>query len=138
MERVTSPSFQRAITLGLAALVIYLLYEVTKVFLAPLTWAAILTIFLFPIHRGILRWIPNSSASALISVVLAMVLLVVPMTWLVPAFTIEAVSVAGQFRSEEVLPKVRLWLEDQLARSPIPVGDLDEIVDDVGSRVGSR
>jgi len=137
MERVTSPDFQRAVTWGLAALVIYLLYEVTKVFLAPLTWAAVLTIFLFPIHRGILRWVMNPSASALISVVLAMVLFIVPMTWLVPAFTMEAVSVVGQFRSEEVLPKVRLWLEEQLARSPIPVGNLDDIVDDAGGRAGT-
>ena len=137
MERVTSPSFQRAITFGLAALVIYLLYEVTKVFLAPLTWAAILTIFLFPVHRRISRWIPSASASAIVSVVLAMILLVAPMAWLVPAFTVEAVSVAGQFRSEEVLPKVRVWIEEQLARSPIPVGNLDDIVDEVGSRTGS-
>ena len=137
MERITSPAFQRAVTWGLAALVIYLLFQVTKVFMVPLTWAAILTIFFFPIHKRVIGRVESAGGAALISLLLVTVLLVAPMAWLVPAFTMEAVSVVGQFRSEDVLPKVRLWAEEQLARLPISIGTFDEIVDEAGSRARS-
>lgn len=137
LERVTSPSFQKAVTWGLTVLVIYLLYQVTKIFLVPLIWAAILTIFLFPMHRRVLRHIKRSGGAALVSVMLVTVLLVAPMAWLVPAFTMEAVSVVGQFRSEEVLPKVKIWVEEQLALLPISINSFDEIVDQAVSKAGA-
>ena len=137
MERVTSLGFQRAVTWGLAALVIYMLYQVTKVFLAPLTWAVILTIFFYPIHRRVMARIQSASGAALISLVLVTVLLVAPMAWLVPAFIIETVSVVSQFRSEEVLPKVKLWAQEQLAQLPIPMGSFEAILDEAGSRARS-
>ena len=137
MERITGPAFQRAVSWGLAALVIYLLFQVTKVFMVPLTWAAILTIFFFPLHKRVIGLVKSAGGAALISLLLVTVLLVAPMAWLVPAFTMEAVSVVGQFRSEDVLPKVRLWAEEQLARLPISIGTFDEIVDEAGSRARS-
>ena len=134
IERVTSPSFQAVITWGLIALVVYLLYQITKVFLVPLVWAAILTIFFFTVHRKILRYIRNGSGAALISVILVTALLVAPMIWLAPTFTMEAVAVVGQFRSEEVLPKAIIWMEKQLEILPISIGSVDEIIDEVGSQ----
>ena len=138
LERVTSPGFQKAVTWGLAVLVIYLLYQVIKVFLVPLIWAAILTIFLFPIHKRVLGCIKSASGAALLSVMLVTGLLVAPMAWLVPAFTMEAVSVVGQFRSEEVLPKVKIWVEEQLALLPISISSFDEIVDQAVSQAGAQ
>ena len=137
MERVTSPGFQRVFAWGLGALVIYLLYQVTKVFLVPLAWAAVLTIFFFPIHRRVIGRVESASGAALISLVLVTVLLFAPMAWLVPVFTMEAVSVVGQFRSKEVLPKVKLWAEEQLASLPFSIGSFDEIVDEAGGRARS-
>ena len=137
IERVTSAGFQRAVTWGLAALVIYLLYQVTKVFLVPLTWAAILTIFFFPMHKRVIGRIESAGGAALISLVLVTVLLVAPVAWLVPVFTMEAVSVVGQFRSEEMLPKVKLWVEEKLERLPFSIGSFEEIVDDAGGRARS-
>ena len=129
--------FSAGVRLGLAALVIYLLYQVTKVFLVPLAWAAILTIFFFPIHRRVIGRVESAGGAALISLVLMTILLVAPMAWLVSAFTMEAVSVVGQFRSEEVLPKVKLWVEEQLANLPFSIGSFDEIVDEAGGRARS-
>ncbi len=137
MERVTSPGFQRAVTFALAALVIFLLFQVIKVFMVPLTWAAILTIFFFPIHKRVIGRVESGGGAALISLVLVTVLLVAPMAWLVPAFAMETVSVVGQFRSEEVLPKVKVWAEEQLASLPISIGTFDEIVDEIGGRARS-
>jgi len=55
VQRINTHAFQQAVSWVLVALVLYFVYSVVKAFLVPLTWAAVLTIFFFPVHRWVAR-----------------------------------------------------------------------------------
>ncbi len=130
--------FQRAVTWSLTALVIYFLFLVVKSFLVPLTWAAVLTIFAFPLHRAVLRKIESANLGALISVSVVTFILVVPGGWLAQAFVSEAFAVVRRVPTVDVLPKAQALLEQFVRQMPIPVGDLDQIVRDISQKVGAE
>ena len=130
-------AFQRVVTWALAALVIYFLYRVVRPFLIPLTWAAVLSIFFFPLHRRVLSWLSRPNVCALMSVTAVTILLLAPLAWLVPAFVKEAVSVAGSIPTEEALPKMKSLLEGLFAQAPVPLGDFEEIVREVSQKAGA-
>ncbi len=137
-QRTNTQIFQRAVTWSLTALVIYFLFLVFKSFLVPLTWAAVLTIFAFPLHRAILRHIESANLGALISVSVVTFILVVPVGWLAQAFVAEAFAVVRTVPTVEVLPKARALIEQFLQQAPIPFGDLDQIVRDLSQRFGAE
>ena len=63
-QRTNTQIFQRIITWSMTAPVVYFLFRVTQSFLVPLTWAAILTIFSFPLHRRVCGKTISKSHSA--------------------------------------------------------------------------
>lgn len=117
-------------------LVIYLLYQVSRSFLVPLTWAAILTIFFFPVHRYFLGKVESANLASLFSVTAVAVLLIAPLAWIVPAFVSEAASVIGRFRAEELLPQATAWIERQFVELPLPLGTFEDMVNKVGQEIG--
>ena len=137
-QRTNTQIFQRAVTWSLTALVIYFLFLVVKSFLVPLAWAAVLTIFAFPLHRAVLRKIESANLGALISVSVVTFILVVPVGWLAQAFVSEAFAVVRRVPTVEVLPKAQALLEQFVRQMPIPVGDLDQIVGDLSQKVGAQ
>ena len=134
---INTRAFQTVVTWALATLVIYFLYRVVKPFLIPLTWAAVLSIFFFPLHRRVLLRLSRPNVCALITVTAVTILLLAPVAWLAPAFVKEAVSVAGSIPTEEALPKMRSLLEGLFAQAPVPLGDFEEIVREVSQKAGA-
>jgi len=136
LSSVKSQTFRQAVTWSLVILVIYLLFQVSKGFLVPLAWAAILAIFFFPVHKFFLGKVENANLASLFSVLAVAVLLIAPMAWIVPAFVSEAGSVIGRFRTEELLPRATAWIERQFVQLPLPLGTFENMVNKVGQELG--
>jgi predicted PurR-regulated permease PerM len=136
-EKTHTEYFQRAVTWTLTGLVIFLLYQVVKMFLEPLTWAVILSIFFFPAHRWVRNRVRKPSIAALISVLCVTLLLVAPAAWLIPAFVREAISVFSFIPSGEFIPKSRALLEGYFVRFPVPLGNFEEVLTHVSQAAGT-
>lgn len=129
-----SRDFQRAVSWGFAALLIYLLYQIVEFFLVPLTWAAVLAIFCYPIHRRILAGIRRPNVAAFISLLALTVVLVAPITLLVPAFVREAIDIVGGAQAQNALPAVKRFLFERLDQLPVSVGELETILSEFGQK----
>jgi predicted PurR-regulated permease PerM len=125
------------VTWTLTGLVIFLLYQVVEMFLEPLTWAVILSIFFFPAHRWVRNRVRKPSIAALISVLGVTLLLVAPAAWLIPAFVREAVSVFSFVPSSEFIPKSRALLERYFVQFPVPLGNFEEVLTRVSQAAGT-
>jgi len=136
LPSVRSQTFRHGVTWGLVILVVYLLYQVSKGFLVPLAWAAILTIFFSPAHKYFLGKVENANLASLFSVTAVAVLLIAPLGWIVPAFVAEAGSVIGRFRTEELLPQAAAWIERQFVQLPLQLGTFEDMVNKVGQEIG--
>jgi len=136
-EKTHTEYFQRAVTWTLTGLVIFLLYRVVEIFLEPLTWAVILSIFFFPAHRWVRERVRKPSISALISVLCVTLLLVAPAVWLIPAFVREAISIFSFIPSGEFIPKGRAVLERYFVQFPVPLGNFEEVLSRVSQAAGA-
>ena len=137
-QKTNTQIFQSAVTWSLTALVIYFLFLVVKPFLVPLTWAAVLTVFAFPLHQLMLRKIENANVAALISVTIVAFILIVPVGWLAQVFVTEAFAIVRTVPTVEVLPKVRALVEQFLQQAPQALGDLDKILADLSQKIGTE
>ncbi len=136
VQRINTHTFQQAVSWVLVALVLYFVYRVVKAFLVPLTWAAVLTIFFFPVHRWVARKVLKPNLAALLTVAGVTMLLVAPVVWLVPAFVGEALSTIRSLPSEELLPRVRSLL-DQLEQFPVPLPDFEQLLREASQKAGT-
>ena len=136
-ERTHTEYFQRTVTWTLTGLVIFFLYLVIEMFLVPLTWAAILTIFFFPLHRQLLSRLPKPNFTAAIMVTGATVLLVLPVAWLIPVFVREALAVFSSVPSGEFIQKVRELLERYFTQFPVPLGNFEDVVTRISQSAGA-
>lgn len=109
----------------LVVVLIYFLGRVVQPFLTALTWAAVLTIFLFPGHARLARRLGRPNAAALLSVTAVAFLLVGPATWLIPAFVSEALAAV---RSVDWLPRVPEIVTQFLEGLAIPSVDIESTV----------
>jgi predicted PurR-regulated permease PerM len=135
---VSTRSFQQAVAWGMALLIAYFIYRISRAFLAPLTWASILVIFFFPLHRRISARIGRANLAALFSVTAVTILLVGPAAWLIPAFVSEAVGTLRAVPSEAFLVRAREWVEPALERFPLRIGTFEEILDRVNQYLSSH
>jgi predicted PurR-regulated permease PerM len=88
----TSPERERAAALGfyaVAVLLLYLVYQVFRPFLVPLTWAGVLAICFYPTHQRFERRMGRGMA-ALLSTASVALLVIVPMLAAASAFVSEA------------------------------------------------
>jgi predicted PurR-regulated permease PerM len=100
----------------------------------PLTWAAVLAIFCYPIHRAILGKLRRRNVAAFISVFALTVVLVAPITLLVPAFVREAIDIVGGASAQNLLPTVKRYLFERLDQLPVSVGELETILNEFGQK----
>jgi predicted PurR-regulated permease PerM len=135
---MSTQSFQHVVAWALAALIAYFLYRVVQAFLVPLTWAAILTIFFFPLHRRISQRIRRRNLAAFFSAATVAVLLIGPAAWLVPAFVSEAVNTVRVIPSGEFLSRAKGWVEPTLRSVPINIGSFDELLGRVTENLGGQ
>jgi predicted PurR-regulated permease PerM len=135
---MSAQSFQQAVAWAMAVLIAYLLYQVLKAFLAPLTWAAILTIFFFPLHHRVSLRVRRRSLAAFLSAATVTVLLIGPAAWLIPAFVSEAVSTLRAIPSGAFLLKAKGWIEPSLDTLPVHIGSFEDLVDRASQNLGGR
>jgi predicted PurR-regulated permease PerM len=133
---MSTQSFQQVVAWAMAVLIAYLLYLVMRAFLAPLTWAAILTIFFYPLHRQIATRVKRKNLTALLSAATVTVLLIGPAAWLIPAFVSEAVSTLRAVPSEEFLLTARGWIEPALYALPVNIGSFEHLMERVNENLG--
>ncbi len=110
----------------LFGVLVYLLFRVVQPFLTALTWAAVLTIFLFPWHAKLQQRLRRPNLAALLSVLAVTLLLVGPATWLIPAFASEALAAV---RSIDWLARVPEIVTQFLESLAIPAADVESTVD---------
>lgn len=118
----TSDRLTTVLSYGALLLLGFLVYLITKPFLVPLAWSAVLAIFFYPIHlRMEMRLGPNRAA--LLSTLGVTLLLIVPTLVILVYATREAVATAAKLQSsllnpERALPAVVLtWVRHHL---PLP------------------
>ena len=134
MSRETAPKsnggadFRREVLAWLlAAALLYFLYRVVAPFLSAMTWAAVLTIFFFPVHRRVCERLPGSSGPALLSVLLVLILLVAPVAWLAPAFISEAAEAIGNLPMEQITETLKRGAAAIDARLPEGAGSVEDM-----------
>jgi len=111
----------------LVAVLIYFLLQVVQPFLTALTWASVLTIFLFPLHSKLEMRLKRPNIAALLSVLAVTVLLIGPASWLIPAFVGEAVAAV---RSVDWLPRVPEITTQFLQGLSIPLANVESTMND--------
>jgi predicted PurR-regulated permease PerM len=94
----TSDRLTTVLSYGVLLLLIYLVFRIYEPFLAALGWAAILTIFFYPMHRQLLRRCKVNTA-AVLSTLAVTFLLIVPAIFVTTLFVREAVSISRGVQS---------------------------------------
>lgn len=113
------------------------LVQIISPFFVPLGWAAVLTVFVYPLFGRVLRVVPRRNLAALATVLLVTVLLVVPVISLLPRVISQSAAFLSSISHGDYVEKVMTFLEQSWARSPIPLGDIQEVIDDVARRLRS-
>src|SRR5713226_723282 len=87
----TSDRLTTVFSYGILLLLIYLVFRIYEPFLAALGWAAILTIFFYPMHHWLLKRF-SANRAAVLSTLAVTFLLIVPAIFVTTFFVREAVS----------------------------------------------
>jgi predicted PurR-regulated permease PerM len=108
----TSDRLTTVLSYGVLLLLIYLVFRIYEPFLAALGWAAILTIFFYPMHNWIARrFSPNKAA--ILSTLAVTILLIVPAILVTTLFIREAFAVSKGVQhtlsKEQVPALVKSW-----------------------------
>lgn len=125
---MTVASLQAAVLWILLGLLVLLLYLIIKPFLIPLVWAMILVVFIFPLHRRLLKWIRRPNPAALLSVFGVTLVVVVPVSFLVPELIKEAVSFVGTLTGADLFQKASARIDAYLLTLPIEVPTTGELL----------
>jgi predicted PurR-regulated permease PerM len=89
----TSDRLTTVLSYGVLLLLIYLVFRIYEPFLAALGWAAMLSIFFYPMHHWILRRF-SANRAAVLSTLAVTFLLIVPAIVVTTLFVREAVSIS--------------------------------------------
>jgi predicted PurR-regulated permease PerM len=134
LTEFSARAFQHAATwVALAALAIGVVW-VFMPFLVPLGWAAVFSVFLYPLFDRLGRVFPGRTLRALAIVVLVAVLLIVIVVSLMPSLIGQSASFLGSISTGDYIGRARTFLEHYWARSPVPLGDVQEVIDELVRR----
>lgn len=84
--------YSAAIFLGLAAVILYLFYNLISPFFAPVAYAAILVVVSYPLYVRVLAWVKSPVAASVIMCATVTIAIVAPLIYLLAALTGEAES----------------------------------------------
>jgi len=112
-------------------------FRIVRPFLVPLAWAAVLAVFFYPLAKSIRRKLGRPNLACLLTVVFITLLLVLPVAGLAPALISQSVSILGSLREGELLAHARAFLEQYWARSPVPLGDIQNLMDELAQRAAA-
>jgi len=114
-KTTTSDRLTTVLSYGVLLLLIYLVFRIYEPFLAALGWAAILTIFFYPMHNWMAqRFSPNKAA--VLSTLTVTFLLIVPAILMTSLFIREAFSVSRgmqhtlSMQQAPLLAKIWTWI----------------------------
>jgi predicted PurR-regulated permease PerM len=124
---------------GVVLLLAYFLYEIFSPFLAPLAWAAVLAIFVFPWHELLVRRYRTASAAAL-STTIVTVVIVVPGLLVLTAAVREGTTALSQV-DRDTLSTSMEWAQQRWERlRPVIPGardiELHTLAEEAAQRIG--
>lgn len=119
--------------LALAAVAVGVV-QIVRPFLVSLAWAAVLSVFFYPLWQRVSRHVRQRNLAALATVVLVTLLLVAPVVALTPTLIGQSIAFLGSLTDGDYLLRMRAFLERFWAQSPIPLGDIQEVIDDLARR----
>ncbi len=125
-----TPHFLIFNTWLLFVLLLWALLHVLSPFLVPLTWAAVLATFFYPLHRRIRERLGKPNLAAILSTVCITVLLIVPASLVIPFVIGETYHMVKTMPTSEALDQVNVWLH----KLPIAERSLDAAVQDFSIR----
>jgi len=138
----TSQRLTLILSYGVLLLLIYLVFRICEPFLVPLGWAAVLTIFFYPMHRWFLgRFAPRKAA--IFSTLAVTVLLIVPAIFMATLFVRQALELAAGLEQSFVqqhaprLTRIWLWLVRHVPFLSADSDLLDALVEVVRDQAGS-
>ena len=139
MPGPANPFYRRVFALVATALLGLAVYQIIKPFLAPLAWAAVLALFLYPLQQRLTGWLRGRlNLAALSLTALTLVMFIGPLTGLAVAFAAQAQDLAsrtsgfvqqlrqqesGQLISAPFLQGLFGWLNRHLSISAVQVQD---------------
>ncbi|MGH9863171.1 MAG: AI-2E family transporter [Candidatus Acidiferrales bacterium] len=85
---------ERILYLGLVGLFAYFIFKVFAPFLVPLTWAGLLVIMFYPVHRRVQGRIRQPNRAALVTTLLLTAVIIAPGLMVLGAFTTQAFELA--------------------------------------------
>jgi len=129
----TSDRLTTVLSYGVLLLLIYLVFLIYEPFLAALGWAAILTIFFYPMHHRLPRRL-GENRGALLSTLAVTILLIVPVIVVITFFVREAVTISRGVQhsltqdNAPVITKTWTWIAQHVPGLD-PNADLLEMVE---------
>ncbi|MEN6535907.1 MAG: AI-2E family transporter [Bryobacteraceae bacterium] len=132
---MTPPGLQSALLWILLGLLVLLLYLIVKPFLVPLVWAVVMVVFLFPVHQRLAARLRRPNLSALCTVSLVTVGLVVPFALLVPAFISETISFFRTADTVELFRGSAARLDAFLLSVGVKIPTIGELIGNFGQEI---
>jgi len=123
---------------ALIALVLYLDFRILQPFLNPLAWAAVVAVFSYRAHRWMLDRIEHPNLTALISVILVALIIVVPAIAVGTACVREGISLFQEIADGEVMPRLQDSLDWAIKRLPVSEAELATWMKNLAGATGSR
>ncbi len=77
----------------------YLTYKIISPFLSPIMWAIVISILFYPVFAFILKYIKNKSIASLITLIIILIILFGPVSYIVYLITQETMSLVGRIES---------------------------------------
>jgi len=112
-------------------------FRIVRPFLVPLAWAAVLAVFSHPLAKSIQRRLRRPNLACLLTVIFITMLLVLPVAALMPALISQSTSILNSLKDGNLLARARVFLEQYWTRSPVPLGDTQNLIDELTQRAAS-
>ena len=87
----------------------YLTYQIMSPFLSPIMWAIVLSIIFYPIYAFILRYVKQKSIASLLTLIIILIVLFGPVSYLSYLVTQEAMSVIGNIEKGSLDSLGNVW-----------------------------
>ncbi len=116
---------KEALTWVLVVGLLWLLYQVVQPFISPLIWAVVMAVFFYPAHAKLQSRLGRRNLSALLSLFIVALLLVLPVALLTPAFVGQTAQMLAKVPAKDVIARINQGMDFLSARLPPTFGDLD-------------
>jgi predicted PurR-regulated permease PerM len=128
---------QRATFLVFIVFILFLDFQIFRPFFSAMIWAAVLAIFLFPVHSRIAARMGKPNGAALVSLFMVVVLLVVPAVTIGAACVQQGIAMSKKAPTQDILPKIQAGVDWVRAKVPVPIPDMQDKLLDIAQTVGS-